>query len=110
MRFLFINIIVITLIQCNHKPGNSKAREYEIEQRELTYKIKEPLRDQIPDSMKQWMAVFDTVRRRDQRFRSFADPSLYTRHLPEQELLNSMNQTIVTGFIKTYGYPSKKQI
>ncbi|MFT3910037.1 MAG: hypothetical protein QM737_11465 [Ferruginibacter sp.] len=67
--------------------------------------LQEPFLNSVPDSMKKYIAYFDTVYLDDQKYRSYLDPYLMRKH-PEQKKLDSINLIKIKSFLNKYGYPS----
>lgn len=108
MKFLFpLTLLFFILISCNSK-HNSKKPSFD--PKRFLDSLPEPLLSKIPDSMKKWLPVLETVRRNDQKFRSIEDPSLLEDNKEEQRILDKENLRIVDSFFNIYGYPNPKLI
>jgi hypothetical protein len=108
MKFLFpLPLLLFILISCNSKHN---AKKPAFDPKKFMDSMPEPLLKQIPDSMKKWLPVLETVRRNDQKFRSIEDPSLLEDNKEEQRILDRENLRIVDSFFNIYGYPSPKLI
>lgn len=100
-------IIIFVFLGCRN---NRQAQTKVVDAKKLFNSVQDPYTHFIPDSLKHYIPIFDSVFNNDQRFRSVEDHSLFTKHILEQTKLDSVNQTIVSDFLAKYGYPSGKQV
>lgn len=72
-------------------------------------KWQDPYESKIPDSLRFYITIFDSIIKRDQKYRSVNDPALYIKYKKEQDVLDSINKVRVKYFLQQYGYPTLEQ-
>jgi len=105
MKILLICLLFLAACK-NHPPPANKI----IEAKDVFTSMKDPFLNFIPDSLKHFIPIFDSVFVQDQLYRSLNDESLLLKNKTQQHRLDSINQVIVFNFLDTYGYPSMKQV
>ena len=79
----------------NHPPPANKV----IEAKDVFTSMKDPFLSFIPDSLKHFIPIFDSVFIHDQLYRSLNDESLLVKNKTQQLLLDSLNQIMITFLI-----------
>jgi hypothetical protein len=97
-------VILVTLLIMSCKI-NSKPAQKKFESKALYDKIKEPFISSIPDSLKHWIPIFDSILHNDQLYRSVNDLTLHQKNSSKQKSLDSSNQIYISRFLDTFGYP-----
>ncbi len=109
MKFFPFFIIVVLCSCCNSRHAEQKKIfDYTEFLNQLSWKSKfedSAFGDKLSDTFRKWFPVWDTVYANDCKYRAHS----YLDSLTQQNKLDSINQTIVTGFLDTYGYPSRYQ-
>jgi hypothetical protein len=103
-------LVVLTIFLCSSCNNKATTKTKVLDAKVYLDTMREPFLNLIPDSLKQWVPIFDSVGKADRKFRSLSDPSLLTQHRAEQKILDSLNQIQVMAFLDKYGYPTYQQV
>lgn len=97
MKNILPLFIIIAICQsCHTNSKDAKPKE------KTTFA--DPYLKKIPDSLRYLVQILDSIYIADQQYRSLTDSKLYSTHIKEQSLIDSLNLKKVTSIIDRYGW------